>query len=133
VIPIYANPSFGSAQPPPPSSGHSGNGGIKLNHGGGGSPFDSVIGCASLEQLRVLGRCAPGAKAVMVDGQALFSDNPLQIYKNLPLVDRRSPATSVAMAGLSTSALLVKTEDAHTLEKVRTFLAGLDADAPDGR
>jgi hypothetical protein len=132
VIPIYANPSFGSGPPPSPSSGHSGSGGIKPNLGGSGSPFDSVIGCASLEQLRVLGRCAPGAMAVMVNDRTLLSDNPLYIYKNLPLVNRRSPATSSAMAGLSISALLVKTEDAHTLEKVRTFLTGFDATLPAG-
>ncbi|HMC37382.1 MAG TPA: FtsX-like permease family protein, partial [Actinomycetota bacterium] len=131
VIPIYENPSFGSGGPPPPSSG-SGSDSTGLIPGAAGASFDSVIGCASLEQLSVLGRCAPGAKAVMMDGQTLFTDNPLYIYRNLPLVSPRSPATSVNVTGLSMTALLVKTEAPDTLEKVRTFLTGFVATIPTG-
>lgn len=43
--------------------------------------------------------------------------------KALPLVTRSTPAASADLAGLSLSALLVKTNNAATLERVRTFLS----------
>ena len=116
VVPIYANPSFRSKSV-----------GGSPAADAGGSPFDSVIGCASLEQLPVLGACAPGAKAVMASAPTLFSDNPLYISRYLPLVNQASPVASDKLTGLSVSALLVKTDNEHTLERVRTFLTSFNA------
>jgi hypothetical protein len=141
VLPIYANPAFATDQPPPPPNG--GSGGQVIGAGGsgsgpgpslsaGGSSYDSVIGCSSLERLRVLGTCPPGATAALLGAQNLFTDNPLFVYRSLPLVGPRTPSGPHSLAGLPLNALLVKTNDAATLERVRTFLTRYDATVPMG-
>jgi hypothetical protein len=140
VLPIYANPAFSINEPPPPPNG--GTGGTVIGAGGsgsgpgsggsGGSSYDSVIGCSSLESLRVLGTCPPGATAALLQAQNLFTDNPLFVYRSLPLVGPRTPAGPHTLTGLPLNALLVKTNDAATLERVRTVLTGYDATVPMG-
>lgn len=117
VIPIYSNPRIH-----PPASGAF----IRQR-------LDGVVSCASVEQLSVLGKCAPGATAVMVSSDTLFTDNPLYVYKNLPLVSRKSPVATDKLTSLSLSALLVKTNDEATLERIRTFLTRFDATVPMGK
>jgi hypothetical protein len=94
------------------------------------SSFDSVIACASLANEPALGTCPPGATAVAVDAQALYSDNPLQIYKNLPLVTASSPRVSLSPTRFPIASLLVRTNNAATLERVRTLLTGFEASLP---
>ncbi len=131
VIPIYANPAFDLKPPPPRPSSSGSPSGSKPVVPGGGSSFDSVIGCASLEHLPVLGRCPPGAHAVLTDAQTLFTDNPLFVYKNLPIVDGRSPVTSDKLSSLPLSSMLVTASEGN-LERVRTFLTRFNATLPIG-
>jgi hypothetical protein len=98
VFPLYAAPDA-----------HSG-------FAGGG-----IISCASLRQLAVLGECAPGVKAVTADDSNLiFSDNPT--FSTRPFVDRGTPAYTGSYRNLSLQAVLVRVNNAATLERVRTFL-----------
>jgi ABC-type antimicrobial peptide transport system permease subunit len=68
----------------------------------------------------------------LVGAQTLFTDNPLFVYKSLPLVGPRTPAGPRTLTGLPLSALLIKTNDAATLERVRTVLTRYDATVPLG-
>jgi ABC-type antimicrobial peptide transport system permease subunit len=70
----------------------------------------------------VLGHCNPGVTAVQT-----FTDNPLSVTTNLPIVNQASPPAPGTTTGLALGALLVKTPDAGTLEKVRTFLTAYGA------
>jgi len=121
AIPIYAAPSFHPDKGPSPGPGPSDRG-----------SFDSVFSCADLRELPVLGACRPGVAAVGADGNELFTDNPLLIYKDLPLVGGHNPASSADLERLPVSALLIKTGDAATLERVRTFLTRFQAALPGG-
>jgi hypothetical protein len=115
IIPIYVSPEVqvASLGPPPRST----------------SPtFDSVVTCGGLARLPVLGTCPPGAAAVDANvDDFLFTDNPIFFNKDLPVVSASSPRTSGNVSGLSLAALLIKTTDAATLERVRTFLTTFDA------
>ena len=79
-----------------------------------------VISCAGLQELRVLGQCAPGRAAVVVMAAGLFSDNPR--YSTQPIASPASPAASADTGHLYLQAMLVKVNSASTLEKVRTYL-----------
>jgi hypothetical protein len=129
VVPIYANPSFQPKLLPLGGGERPGGGGTQIEPGPGSS-FDSVVSCTSLEQMRVLGTCPPGAKAVLVKADELFTDNPLIIYQSLPLVSERSPTASGELTNLPLSDLLVATGKAETLERVRTFLVRFNATVP---
>ena len=84
--------------------------------------YISVVSCAALRDLAVLGRCAPGLRAVQADDSALVSsDNPH--YSTAPFVDASNPAYSGRLAALSLQAVLVKVTGPAALERVRTFLA----------
>jgi hypothetical protein len=81
-----------------------------------------VVGCAVLSELAVLGQCAAGAQAVQVnDADLVYSDNPLNSTK--PFASPADPAYTGSLAALSLQAVLVRVNDAATLERVRTFLA----------
>jgi hypothetical protein len=95
-----------------------------------GPPPDnpSVIGCTSLAQLPVLGTCPPGVTAVETNvDNLLFTDNPIFFNKGLPAVTTSSQPESSNLSGLSIGALLIKTPDTGTLERVRTFLTTFNA------
>jgi hypothetical protein len=84
--------------------------------------YIGVVSCPVLRQLAVLGRCAPGVQAVQASDQSLvFSDNPANSTK--AFVDAGNPAYTGSLAALPVQAVLVRTNDAATLERVRTFLA----------
>jgi hypothetical protein len=85
--------------------------------------YVSVVSCPALRDLAVLGRCAPGLRAVQADDSALVSsDNPH--YSTAPFVDTGNPAYPGRLAALPLQAVLVTVNDPATLERVRTFLAG---------
>jgi hypothetical protein len=122
VIPIFVSPqaqAVANAGPP------AGKGGAPI-----GPPPDnpSVIGCTSLAQLPVLGTCPPGVTAVETNvDNLLFTDNPILFNKGLPAVTTSSQPESSSLSGLSIGALLIKTPDTGTLERVRTFLTTFNA------
>jgi hypothetical protein len=78
------------------------------------------ISCAGLRELAVLGQCAPGRSAVVAVVGQMFSDNPRDSTE--PIASAASPATSGNFSGLYLEAVLVKVNNAATLEKVRTYL-----------
>jgi hypothetical protein len=127
VVPIYGNPvgaKPGPGAPPSPAP----PGGTGVLRDGGGPSQDNVIACSSLQQLPVLGHCNPGVTAVQTNADnVLFTDNPLFVSTNLPIVNQVSSPAPGGTTGLGLAALLVKTPDAGTLEKVRTFLTAYGA------
>jgi hypothetical protein len=85
--------------------------------------YDSIISCAGLTQFPALGHCAPGLEYVYANAaNVLFTDNPLFVASALPLVTTKNPAAPSTMAHLDLGAVLLKTTNSATLEKVRTFL-----------
>jgi hypothetical protein len=102
VLPIYANPASG--------------------------PADSVVSCSAIRALPALGACAPGVAAVQASfGDLLTTDNPIFFNKDLPAVSHSSTPATERLAGLGVSALLVKTNNPDTLERVRTYLTDFEA------
>ncbi len=106
------------------------SGPVKVNprghgRGGGGGQqgpaYDSIISCASLNGLAVLGRCGPGAQAVKVTASSLlFSDNPT--FSTQPIANASNPAVPDNFSRLYLEAVLVRVSNSATLERVRTFL-----------
>lgn len=106
-----------------PGQGPSGSGGVVVGPAGpgaGGLFVASVMSCASLRELAVLGQCAPGRSAAVVQAPSLFSDNPH--YSTQPIASASSPAASDDFSHLYLQAVLVKVHGAATLERVRTYL-----------
>jgi hypothetical protein len=132
ILPIYANPSFGPAltKPPPGPSSTGSSLPPHVQEQRSAHEFGSVISCANLAVEPVLGTCPTGARAVAAQGDVLLSDNPLETYKNLPIVTASSPRVSSPASRLPLMMLLVRTNDPATLERVRTFLSGFDATLP---
>jgi hypothetical protein len=82
---------------------------------------NAIITCATLRQLAVLGECAPGARAVAAnDGNLIFSDNP--IYSTQAFVNHANPVFTGSLRNLVVQAVLVRVNNAATLERARTFL-----------
>jgi ABC-type antimicrobial peptide transport system permease subunit len=81
---------------------------------------NAVISCASLRQLAVLGQCAPGMRAVQANTGNFFSDNPH--YITMPIAGRSSPAATQNLSHLYLQLVMVRTNSAATLERVRTYL-----------
>jgi hypothetical protein len=116
VFPIYALPATGTPDT------QSGKGGGSSGPDGSEPPeYDSVISCAALRQLPILGTCPAGAQAVEMLPSDLLTDNPLAMH--FPTVHSDDPAYSGSLTGLRLSILMVRTSDAATLERVRTYLA----------
>ena len=98
------------------------------NHGGGsqGGGYDSIISCASLRGLAVLGQCAPGVTAIKVTASSLlYSDNPT--FSTQPIANASNPAVPDNFSRLQLEAVLIRVNGSATLERVRTFL---DTHAP---
>ncbi|MFI6790756.1 FtsX-like permease family protein [Nonomuraea sp. NPDC050383] len=113
VLPIYARADLESLGPPPHDA----------------PPATSVVECSSLARFPVLGRCPAGAQAVLGRFDRLVgADNPLFIDKLLPLAGATSQ--SVSATGLDLTAVMVRTDDTATLERLRTLLAAYTAQAP---
>lgn len=123
VVPVYANPALDDQAGPQ---------GSNLAQPADTAVPGGVIACAALRQLPVLGTCGPGTTAVQVDADVLFTDNPLNLTRNLPIATPASPSSSADPSALAVRALLVKTSDRHTLERMRTLLTTLNTLAPKG-
>ena len=102
----------------PGQSGPAGGGGIVKPVGL--MNVNSVMSCAGLRELKVLGQCAAGRSAVVVQAQNMFGDNPM--YTTKPIASAASPAASANFSHSYLQALLVKVSSAASLEKVRTYL-----------
>ncbi|MFC5835423.1 FtsX-like permease family protein [Nonomuraea insulae] len=92
-------------------------------------PARSVVECSQLARFPVLGSCPAGARGVAGNfARIVGADNPLTIDKLLPL---SGPASqSVSPAGLDLEAVMVRTGDPATLERLRTLLAGHTEEPP---
>ena len=101
------------------SNGPGSNGPGNFGPGNTG-PDNAVMSCAGLRQVAVLGQCAPGRTAVQVPAANLFDDNPM--YSTMPIANASSPAGPANFSHLYLQAVLVKVNNAATLEKVRTYL-----------
>ncbi len=139
VVPIYSKVGVGTplqtggpvgqkaSGPGPGGQGPSGQGPSGKGPSGQGpsgkgadAGIGSVMSCAGLRELKVLGQCAPGQVAVVVEAQNLFDDNPR--FSTQPIASASSPAVSADFSQLYLQAILVKVNSAATLEQVRTYL-----------
>jgi hypothetical protein len=84
--------------------------------------YAGVVRCAALRGLAVLGQCKPGISAVQVDdGSLIYSDNPHDSTE--PFVSSANPAYTGSLTALPLQAVLVRVNNATTLERTRTYLA----------
>ena len=138
VIPFYTNPAFmifqeQNQQGPTgpngkPLSPNEGGGANVANNANVNPPNDSIASCASLAQISELGSCPPGAKAVsLIPDNVLSGDNPLFVYKNLPIVTHSNPVSTIDLNSLSLNGMLIKANNANTLEQIRTYLTVYNA------
>ena len=82
----------------------------------------AVMSCSALRSLAVLGSCAPGLTAVQVfDDSLVYSDNPHDSTK--AFVSAANPGYTGSLAALPLQAVLVRVNNAATLERARTYLA----------
>lgn len=109
----------GSGKSGPGQNGSASNSSVNFGPGNTG-PDNAVMTCAGLRQIAVLGQCAPGLTAVQVPATNLFDDNPM--YSTQAIASAASPAGPANFSHLYLQALLVKVNNAATLEKVRTYL-----------
>jgi hypothetical protein len=117
AIPLYSTPGTpGSSGPSGQGSGGPGKGGPIIE----GAAPTAIMSCAGLRDLAVLGQCAPGRAAVVVQSAQLFGDNPH--FTTQPIASASSPAASANVSHLYMQALLVKVNGSATLERVRTYL-----------
>jgi hypothetical protein len=135
AIPIYSPRQSGSPGTSGPGgagpSGQSGPGnGGGIGPGPGAGEGNGVITCAGLRKLKVLGQCAPGRAAVVVQAGELFDDNPR--FSTQPIASTSSPAASASVNRLYLQALLVKVNSARTLERVRTYLVSHTTESASG-
>jgi FtsX-like permease family len=82
---------------------------------------DVVISCADLHAIGALGECAAGLTAVRATDDSLFGDNP--IYDTQAIVNSHDPGYPGSLTQLPLQTVLVKANNATTLERVRTYLA----------
>ncbi len=84
--------------------------------------YIGVVSCSVLRRLALLGQCASGLAAVQVfDGSLVYSDNPHDSTK--AFVSDANPAYTGSLATLPLQAVLVRVNNAATLERARTYLA----------
>ncbi|MFI9162705.1 FtsX-like permease family protein [Kitasatospora aureofaciens] len=89
-------------------------------------PTQGTIVCKDLERFSALGECASGATAVRAQfGFLLSHDDPSSL--TLPFVAHDTPTASGDVSALPMEAVLIKTADAETLEKIRTLLVSYTA------
>lgn len=133
VIPMYTNPAFLTFQQQQfaAQSKTSGPGEIHMQISPGmevNPPDDDIASCASLAQISELGSCPPGAKAVtLTPDNVLTGDNPLFVYKNLPVVTKNNTVSTTNLSDLSLSGMLIRPANADTLEQIRTYLTVYNA------
>jgi len=124
VIPLYTNPAFVAFQQQ--QSQASGGKGMLIQPGQNPNvnpPDDDIASCASLAQVHTLGTCPPGAKEVTLTADnVLNGDNPLFVYKSLPIVTHNNTISTADVSDLSLNGMLIETNNANTLEQIRTYL-----------
>jgi uncharacterized membrane protein YgcG len=104
------------------SGGSSGNGGnVRVGPGKSLIGNVTVVSCAVMRELAVLGQCAPGVAAVQTQDGSMFGDNPL--YNTKAFVSASDAGYHGTLAGLPLQAVLVRVNSPATLERVRTYLA----------
>jgi hypothetical protein len=121
----------GGGAPPPGGGKGSGSGGQGAQAPSSGGPGtqsskayfsnDVAVSCADLRAIGALGQCAAGLTAVRTTDDSLFGDNP--IYDTNPIVNPRDPGYKGDLTKLPLQTVLVKVNNATTLERVRTYLA----------
>jgi len=87
----------------------------------GAEPKMVAVSCADMRAVGGLGQCAPGMRAVQVQDDSIFDDNP--VYGDKPIVSATSPAYTGNLTTLPLQTVLVKVNSPATLERVRTYLA----------
>ncbi len=148
LAPIYSNPRFSpNTLALPPASGGRGHIGpqsrIPTHPGQNRVGHNSVTGPRQRHRVRqhhqlchparvpALGTCAPGDQAVYASANNdLLTDNPLEI--DLPIVTAANPVAPSKTNGLPLGTLLVKADNAATLERARTLLTSFNATAFSG-
>jgi hypothetical protein len=127
TYPVYSLPQSNQPKRPVPvKPGRNGQRPQRIGGGQQGGGYDSIISCASLKGLAVLGQCAPGATAIKVTaGSLLYSDNPT--FSTRPIASASNPAVPDSFSRLELEAVLIRVNGSATLERVRTFL---DTHAP---
>jgi hypothetical protein len=84
--------------------------------------YIGVVSCSVMRDLAELGRCAPGLAAVQAfDEDLIYSDNPHNSTK--AFVSTANPAYTGSLSALPLQAVLVRANNAATLERTRTYLA----------
>jgi len=130
VVPLYTNPAFTAFQQQMFQSSGSGKS-QQINITPNSNiqpPADTIASCASIRQLSVLGACPNNASSVTFDsGNILNGDNPLFVYKALPVVTPSSTVSSDSLLALSLEGLLIKPSNPNTLEQIRTYLTVYNA------
>jgi hypothetical protein len=117
ILPVYVAPSTPDVAPSKPAGGPSTPDDAPIG------PPPTIVRCADLAPLPVIGQCAPGVQAVRADLLGMLTDNLVAMNKNLPEVTASSPAVTDDLSTLGVSAMLVSVRDPATLERIRTFLA----------
>jgi hypothetical protein len=135
VYPLYevAAPAGPGTTTSGPGAGPAASGGGKGSGGGSAAPQapgaspkqdfsgNVVISCAGLRALGALGQCAPGLTAVQTTDDSMFGDNP--IFDTAPIASSADPGYQGDLTKLPLQTVLVKVNNATTLERVRTYLA----------
>jgi len=84
--------------------------------------YSGVVSCQVMRDIAVFGQCGPGIAAVQVQDQnQLYNDNPH--ISTAAFVDASNPAYTGSLAALPLQAVMVRVNNAATLERVRTYLA----------
>jgi hypothetical protein len=84
--------------------------------------YIGVASCSVIQDLAVLGQCAPSMAAVQVsDRDLVYSDNPRN--STSPFVSHANPAYTMPLSALPLQAVLVRVNGPATLERARTYLA----------
>ena len=129
VIPLYTNPAFMTFQQQQfASQSVETKGGtrsmlIQPGMNNVTPPDDSIASCASLKQISVLGSCPSGAQEVtLTPDNVLSGDNPLFVYKDLPIVSSANTVSHANLSDLSLNGMLIRPNNANTLEQIRTYL-----------
>jgi ABC-type antimicrobial peptide transport system permease subunit len=136
VVPFYSNPAFITFQQQQTTGLPGGGRRILITPSTNPNvnpPDDSIASCASLAKLSVLGSCPPSAKAAyLIPDNVLSGDNPLFIYKALPIIAPSSPVSTATISDLSLNGMLIKASNDNTLEQIRTYLTVYNAKSQNG-
>lgn len=93
--------------------------------GGGG---EDVVLCSDARRLPILGSCPAGARAVLIDASAMYTDNLRALNEYLPFIKPDSRITTDDGTHQLLSDLMVNVDSRATLERVRTVLSGYRED-----